>query len=119
MTSDASLYTKFTLEALHENIVVVRHSYQMDPVSASLKLEHDTRLGNLTDSRVYEPTNLSSPAKKYLPTTKVFTNDPEVDWCNHEKLCVVDRTIAFMGGVDICFGRWDINSYPIALEFNC
>lgn len=25
----------------------------------------------------------------------------------HEKLCVVDQSIAFMGGLDACFGRWD------------
>lgn len=23
----------------------------------------------------------------------------------HEKLCVIDQTIAFTGGVDLCFGR--------------
>ncbi|KAG8970123.1 Phospholipase D1 [Tulasnella sp. 419] len=28
-------------------------------------------------------------------------------WAHHEKLCVVDETIAFMGGLDACFGRWD------------
>ncbi|KAG6337311.1 hypothetical protein ID866_1773 [Astraeus odoratus] len=28
-------------------------------------------------------------------------------WAHHEKLCVIDQTIAFMGGIDLCFGRWD------------
>ncbi|KAF8630837.1 hypothetical protein AX17_005196 [Amanita inopinata Kibby_2008] len=28
-------------------------------------------------------------------------------WAHHEKLCVIDHTIAFMGGLDMCFGRWD------------
>ncbi|CAH7667187.1 hypothetical protein PPACK8108_LOCUS1578 [Phakopsora pachyrhizi] len=28
-------------------------------------------------------------------------------WSHHEKLCVIDETIAFMGGLDLCFGRWD------------
>ncbi|KAI0081599.1 phospholipase D [Panus rudis PR-1116 ss-1] len=28
-------------------------------------------------------------------------------WAHHEKLCVIDQTIAFMGGLDACFGRWD------------
>ncbi|KAF8908954.1 hypothetical protein CPB84DRAFT_1813208 [Gymnopilus junonius] len=28
-------------------------------------------------------------------------------WAHHEKLCVIDQTIAFMGGLDLCFGRWD------------
>jgi phospholipase D1/2 len=26
-------------------------------------------------------------------------------WAHHEKLCVIDETIAFMGGLDACFGR--------------
>jgi phospholipase D1/2 len=28
-------------------------------------------------------------------------------WAHHEKICVVDHMIAFVGGVDLCFGRWD------------
>ena len=31
-------------------------------------------------------------------------------WAHHEKLCVIDNTIAFMGGLDACFGRFV--SYP-------
>ncbi|RMJ25252.1 Phospholipase D1 [Aspergillus sp. HF37] len=28
-------------------------------------------------------------------------------WAHHEKLCLIDHTVAFVGGVDLCFGRWD------------
>ncbi|KAI9725434.1 MAG: Phospholipase D1 [Chrysothrix sp. TS-e1954] len=28
-------------------------------------------------------------------------------WAHHEKLCIVDHTLAFCGGVDLCYGRWD------------
>ncbi|ODQ54876.1 phospholipase D, partial [Saitoella complicata NRRL Y-17804] len=28
-------------------------------------------------------------------------------WAHHEKICVVDHTIGFVGGLDLCFGRWD------------
>ncbi|GMR36690.1 hypothetical protein PMAYCL1PPCAC_06885, partial [Pristionchus mayeri] len=28
-------------------------------------------------------------------------------WAHHEKLIVVDQLVAFVGGVDLCFGRWD------------
>ncbi|OCH94908.1 phospholipase D [Obba rivulosa] len=28
-------------------------------------------------------------------------------WAHHEKLCIIDHAIAFMGGLDHCFGRWD------------
>jgi phospholipase D1/2 len=30
---------------------------------------------------------------------------PETKVGQHEKMCVIDRTIAFMGGLDLCFGR--------------
>ena len=32
-------------------------------------------------------------------------------WAHHEKLCVIDETIAFMGGLDLCFGRWDTSAH--------
>jgi phospholipase D1/2 len=28
-------------------------------------------------------------------------------WAHHEKLVVVDQTYAFVGGIDLCYGRWD------------
>ncbi|ORY08356.1 hypothetical protein BCR34DRAFT_12903 [Clohesyomyces aquaticus] len=34
-------------------------------------------------------------------------------WAHHEKICVVDHTIAFCGGVDLCFGRWDTPQHAV------
>jgi len=34
-------------------------------------------------------------------------------WAHHEKLCIVDHTIAFVGGIDLCFGRWDTPQHPV------
>jgi len=28
-------------------------------------------------------------------------------WSHHEKCVIIDQSIAFMGGIDLCFGRWD------------
>ncbi|KAH7357821.1 phospholipase D1 [Plectosphaerella cucumerina] len=33
-------------------------------------------------------------------------------FAHHEKLCVVDQDIAFVGGIDLCFGRWDCPQHP-------
>ncbi|KNX49943.2 phospholipase D [Cryptococcus deuterogattii R265] len=33
---------------------------------------------------------------------------------HHEKLCIIDNTIACMGGLDACFGRWDTRNHPLA-----
>lgn len=35
-------------------------------------------------------------------------------WAHHEKMVLIDRRIALMGGIDLCFGRWDLNYHPIA-----
>lgn len=35
-------------------------------------------------------------------------------FAHHEKICVVDHDVAFVGGIDLCFGRWDCPQHPIA-----
>ena len=32
---------------------------------------------------------------------------PASMWAHHEKLVVVDQALAFFGGIDLCYGRWD------------
>ncbi|KAH6842546.1 hypothetical protein B0I37DRAFT_448003 [Chaetomium sp. MPI-CAGE-AT-0009] len=34
-------------------------------------------------------------------------------FAHHEKLCIVDHDIAFVGGIDLCFGRWDTPKHPV------
>ncbi|ORY65461.1 uncharacterized protein BCR38DRAFT_409153 [Pseudomassariella vexata] len=34
-------------------------------------------------------------------------------YAHHEKICVVDHDIAFVGGIDLCFGRWDNPQHPL------
>lgn len=34
-------------------------------------------------------------------------------WTHHEKIVIIDRKIAFLGGLDISFGRWDTGGHPI------
>nr|CAG4715035.1 unnamed protein product [Naegleria fowleri] len=29
------------------------------------------------------------------------------EWSHHQKLVVIDQSIAFLGGLDLCYGRWD------------
>lgn len=42
------------------------------------------------------------------------TEDTVLYWAHHEKLCLVDGHTAFMGGLDLCYGRWDTNQHSIA-----
>jgi len=34
-------------------------------------------------------------------------------WSHHEKLIVVDKFTVFLGGLDLCWGRFDGNSHPL------
>ena len=34
-------------------------------------------------------------------------------WTHHEKTVVIDQRIAFLGGLDLCFGRWDDASHRL------
>lgn len=34
-------------------------------------------------------------------------------WAHHEKFTVIDNTIAFMGGIDLCFGRYDTPGHAL------
>ncbi|KAF8272777.1 hypothetical protein EI94DRAFT_1717370 [Lactarius quietus] len=34
-------------------------------------------------------------------------------WAHHEKMCVIDSSIGFMGGIDLCFGRWDTPQHSL------
>lgn len=34
-------------------------------------------------------------------------------WSHHEKIVCIDQQVAFIGGLDLCFGRWDKASHPL------
>jgi phospholipase D1/2 len=48
------------------------------------------------------------------PDHDVGVKDDVLLWSHHEKVVVVDNKRAAIGGLDLCFGRWDTNSHPIA-----
>lgn len=43
-----------------------------------------------------------------------MNEDTVLFWAHHEKLCLIDGHVAFMGGLDLCYGRWDTNQHAIA-----
>ncbi|XP_055342623.1 phospholipase D1-like [Paramacrobiotus metropolitanus] len=34
-------------------------------------------------------------------------------WSHHEKTVIIDQKIAFLGGIDLCYGRWDDHLYRL------
>ena len=49
------------------------------------------------------------------PNIKVLTHPKDFLflWSHHEKLVIVDQNVGFLGGLDLCYGRMDLNSHPL------
>jgi phospholipase D1/2 len=50
------------------------------------------------------------------PDHNVFENAADMTfyWAHHEKFIVIDYNTAFIGGLDLCFGRWDNHQHPLS-----
>lgn len=103
-----SEHTKKTLE-VHPNISVFRHPDHIPHEQAV----HSELVANLKDFSM-KPLELVTLPVEGLRALYGATEDTILYWAHHEKLLLVDGNVAFMGGLDLCFGRWDTNSHPIA-----
>ena len=45
-------------------------------------------------------------------------NCTDLLWSHHEKLVIIDQIIGYVGGLDLCWGRWDTHAHPIYEEVN-
>ncbi|KAI1877539.1 hypothetical protein JX265_003547 [Neoarthrinium moseri] len=107
-----SEHTKHALEGLHQNVRVFRHpDHGLDVDGAKADLE--AAFSNLSMGAL-NAFKLSSAPQDAVKSLYGSAGEVVLYWAHHEKLCLVDRTIAFMGGLDMCFGRYDTNSHPIA-----
>lgn len=50
------------------------------------------------------------------PDHNPFENAADITmyWAHHEKFIVIDYAMAFIGGLDLCFGRWDAHHHPLS-----
>ncbi|OJD30463.1 phospholipase d [Diplodia corticola] len=105
----SSKHTKHHLEGLHPNIAVQRHPDHY--------VDSNTLTQDLIDE--FKNFNLSAKAISTAPWDAFkavygSTEDTVLFWAHHEKLCIVDGKTVFMGGLDLCYGRWDTNQHQIA-----
>lgn len=42
-----------------------------------------------------------------------LSDEGTIMWSHHDKFLVIDQLIGFIGGTDLCFGRWDNEKHPI------
>ena len=74
------------------------------------------------------PLTLSINSKHTLETIKKLNKNINIIrypvdqdtllWSNHEKIVIIDRIIGYVGGYDLCWGRYDTNRHPIFEEVN-
>jgi len=121
------------------NIIVYKEVTQALTLSSSHTkhwLEDNDKTGNikvfrhpdhLPDKQTLASSFLSSIRQSGLSASKLvqlpgdaikgiygMNEDTVLFWAHHEKLCLVDSHIAFMGGLDLCYGRWDTNQHSIS-----
>ncbi|TVY43123.1 Phospholipase [Lachnellula occidentalis] len=103
-----SEHTKHALE-VHPNIAVFRHP---DHAPSGQVLESEIISGIKNFSlKTFDLAKLPADGLKAIYGAN---DDIILYWAHHEKLCLIDGQMAFMGGLDLCFGRWDTNSHPLA-----
>lgn len=105
----SSAHTKHALEALSPNIGVFRHPDHLPDAQTT----HSSILSSLEGLKL-DAEGMSKLGADALKGAYGITDDVILYWAHHEKLCLIDGNIAFMGGLDLCFGRWDTNQHPIA-----
>ncbi|KAJ5672170.1 Phospholipase D/Transphosphatidylase [Penicillium longicatenatum] len=105
----SSSHTKKALESLHPNIAVFRHP---DHLPDGHQVASD--IANAFQHLSLDSASLTRMNKDNLKGVYGATDEMILYWAHHEKLCLIDGHIAFMGGLDLCFGRWDTNQHAIA-----
>ncbi|KAI1623417.1 phospholipase D [Exophiala viscosa] len=105
----SSAHTKHELEKLSPNISVFRHPDHLP----------DFQTGQSSLISSFEGLKLDAAGASRLGAEALkgiygITDDVILYWAHHEKLCIIDSNIAFLGGLDLCFGRWDTNQHAIA-----
>jgi len=90
------------------------------------KAEQGVKIYIIVYKEVPGPMSMSSKhTKNYLlalhPNIAVMRHPDHIGskdnvalWSHHEKVVVVDNHFAAIGGLDLCFGRWDTHNHPCA-----
>ncbi|EEP79989.1 hypothetical protein UREG_04831 [Uncinocarpus reesii 1704] len=105
----SSSHTKHHLEDLHPNISVFRHPDHL-PDRQTLHSGMVASFQNMT----LNPAGIAKLSSDALKGIYGMNDNVILYWAHHEKLCLIDSKIAFMGGLDLCFGRWDTYQHSIA-----
>ena len=77
----------------------------------------DMDLGSAFAQSTLKHQNIKVLRHPDLSTILHYAIDGIFWWTHHEKVVVVDRSIAFVGGIDLCFGRWDTHNHELTDDY--
>lgn len=69
----------------------------------SVDMMEKTDTGDIEAERILET----------IPGVRVLRHRPGLKWSHHQKTVIVDGKVAFLGGIDLCVGRWDRPSHTL------
>ncbi|KAL3467784.1 hypothetical protein BJX64DRAFT_283253 [Aspergillus heterothallicus] len=105
----SSAHTKHHLEDLHQNIAVFRHPDHL-PDRQGLAASITSSLQNLS----LDALKLGQMSVDAMKGVYGIHEGMILYWAHHEKLCLIDGAVAFMGGLDLCYGRWDTHHHALS-----
>ena len=80
-------------------------------VKIYILLYYECSLALTLDSK-YTQDTLEKLHKNIL-VTRHPTDKLDLLWSHHEKLVIIDQQIGYVGGLDLCWGRYDFHLHPI------
>ncbi|KAL2797585.1 hypothetical protein BJX66DRAFT_86734 [Aspergillus keveii] len=105
----SSHHTKHHLEDLHQNIAVFRHPDHL-PDRQGLAASITSSLSSLS----LDALKLGQMSVDAMKGVYGIHEGMILYWAHHEKLCLIDGAVAFMGGLDLCYGRWDTHQHALS-----
>lgn len=48
-----------------------------------------------------------------ISQSMTFSQTVPLFWSHHQKIVIIDEKTAFLGGLDLCYGRWDTNEHRL------
>ena len=100
--------------------ILKNQDYRLDVVLKNKAMEgvkiyvlpwNETKIALSLNSRFAQET-----LEKLHPNIKVQRHPlaNPIKWSHHQKLLIVDQCVAFVGGLDLCFGRYDNKSHLLS-----
>jgi len=107
---ESQLYKVFEKIVKENNVKIFVHMYREPEPALDLGSEYTSRL--LTENPVLKNNiKVIRHPERGLSGLKLF-------YAHHEKICVIDDKIAFLGGIDLCYGRWDTQEHKLVDDPN-